>query len=161
MASAKGNAYYKLAKSLEPHKRNRYQPEELWEAALRYFDWIEKNPLKEEKVFSSGKRLNVSHMRAMTIVSFCVFAGISRETFDNYSKSDKYKPVTSLIRNIIFSQKFEGAAANLLNPSIIARELGLKEQADAEPFLELTAAFSLQPMLSECQTFASSENEVE
>jgi hypothetical protein len=36
----------------------------------------------------------------------------------------------ALIEDIIYNQKFEGAAAGLLKENIIARELGLKDQSD-------------------------------
>jgi len=129
-AAPKGNTYWKLAKGFAVGNEKKYQPSELWEKAIDYFEWVEKNPLKEEKVFGTGVRMTVNKMRAMTIISFCLFAEICKNTFELYCKDEAYLTITSRIRDIIYSQKLEGAAADLLNPSIIARELGLKEQLD-------------------------------
>ena len=130
MAAPKGNTYWKLAKGFAVGNEKKYQPEELWQKAIDYFEWIEKNPLKEEKVFGSGVSMKVNKMRAMTIVSFCLFAEIDRKAFDRYSEDEAYRHITTHIRDIIFSQKFEGAAAGLLESNIIARELGLNEKVD-------------------------------
>ncbi|HEX5150066.1 MAG TPA: terminase small subunit [Parafilimonas sp.] len=128
MAAAKGNQYYLLAKNFTKPKS--YEPQELWEIALQYFEWADKNPLKEEKVFGTGKRMTVSKMRAMTIIGFCNYANISRDTFNQYEKDEAYSDICSRIKNLIYQQKFEGAAADLLNPSIIARELGLADKQE-------------------------------
>ena len=40
--------------------------------------------------------------------------------------------VISRSETVIFQQKFSGAAADLLNANIIARDLGLKEQSQVE-----------------------------
>ena len=66
----------------------------------------------------------------MTILSFCLFADITHETWLNYKKNKDFFGVTTRIESTIKSQKFEGAAAELLNPNIIARDLGLKEKSD-------------------------------
>lgn len=50
-----------------------------------------------------------------------------------YKTNPEYKdfsPVITRIENILRTQKFEGAAAGLLNPNIIARDLGLVDRAD-------------------------------
>jgi hypothetical protein len=38
--------------------------------------------------------------------------------------------VTTRVDEIIRTQKFQGAAADLLNPNIIARDLGLSEKSE-------------------------------
>lgn len=43
-----------------------------------------------------------------------------------------FSDVTSRAEDIIYDQKFSGAAADLLNANIIARDLGLKEQSQVE-----------------------------
>jgi len=88
MAAPKGNTYWKLAKGFATGKQKKYTPDELWSKAIDYFEWIEKNPLKEEKVFGTGLKMKVNKMRAMTVVGFCIFAEISRELFllSNFSQ---------------------------------------------------------------------------
>lgn len=109
---------------------------DLWETACEYFEWVEDNPLLEEKIFhNSGEitRGTVSKMRPMTLDGFCVFAGITDQTYYNYrDKADDYLEVTRRIDGIMRTQKFAGAAAELLNPNIIARDLGLVDKKETD-----------------------------
>lgn len=108
-------------------------PEHLADACVQYFQWVEDNPLYEEKVFN-GKdgivRAQVAKMRAMTIDGLCIFLDISRRTWDGYREKADYLPVTTRAEEIIKAQKFAGAAADLLNANIIARDLGLAEKQE-------------------------------
>lgn len=132
MAAPRGNTYWKLAKGWGVGNDAAYTPGELWIKACEYFEWVEKNPLKEQKVFGSGLRMTVNKMRAMSQKAFCIFAQISYKTFDNYNDNEAYLHITARIKDIIFTQKFEGSAADLLNANIIARELGLAEKVTTE-----------------------------
>lgn len=115
-------------------------PEILWKSACEYFQWCEDNPLREEKVFHTAgiiTRANVAKMRAMTETGMCIFLGISSQTFRDYSqnKDERYKSyieVTRKIKEIIYNQKFSGAAAEMLNANIIARDLGLRDYQELD-----------------------------
>jgi hypothetical protein len=128
MAAPKGNAYYLLAVGFQKPKS--YLPDELSQKAIEYFEWNAKNPLIEQKVFGTGIRMNIKKLRAMSMVGFCNFASIDTDTFKNYEKQEEYFDICKSIRNIIYQQKLEGAAADLLNPSIIAREIGLADKTE-------------------------------
>lgn len=128
MAPPKNNTYYLLAKNFR--KPRSYKPGPLWKKAMDYFKWAHDNPLYEEKVFSNGKRMKVAKLRAMTITGFCLFACMTRDTFNRYEKDDAYSDICKQIKDIIYNQKLEGAAADLLNPAIIVRELGLADKKD-------------------------------
>lgn len=130
MALRKTNTYSRLAASYTCNSGNQFTPGSLWEKAREYFQWVEDNPLKEEKVFSSGKRLSINRIRAMTITGFCVFAGIDRSMYASFLRDEAYSTVTARIADVIYTQKFEAAAAGLLETSIVSRELGLREQTD-------------------------------
>lgn len=130
MAAPKGNTYWKLAKDWGIGADRKYTPDDLWTKALEYFRWVESHPLKEEKVFGTGLRMQVSKLRAMSIVGFCIFANIDRKTLSAYEADEAYLHITTRIRDIIYTQKFEGACADLLNSNIIARELGLTDRQD-------------------------------
>ncbi|WGM06648.1 terminase small subunit [Arsenophonus nasoniae] len=70
MAAPKGNRFWE-ARSSHGRKPVFENPEQLWQACCEYFEWIENNPLKEEKVFSYQGEIthtNISKMRAMTII---------------------------------------------------------------------------------------------
>ncbi len=114
-------------------KEPKYKPDALWEKALEYFQWIEDNPLLEEQLFAYQgiiTRQTVTKMHAMTYQGLELFLDISRQTWDNYRKNNDYLAVTNAIEKIIYEQKFSGAAATLLNPNIIARDLGLSDKRD-------------------------------
>lgn len=108
----------------------KYTPEELWDKAVEYFEWVDANPLKEARITASGKVRSVDKLRAMTIRGFCLFAGIDITTFMAYEKRNNFSYITTRIRDIIYQQKFEGASADLLNANIIARELGLANKQE-------------------------------
>ncbi len=129
MAAPKGNEYYKLAKGYGAKPKS-YLPGSLWRKAIEYFQWNALNPLKEQKVFGSGYTATVDKLRAMTIVGFCNYAAMSRDTFNEYEKQEAYSDICKRIKDMIYQQKLEGAAADLLNASIIAREIGLTEKQD-------------------------------
>ena len=134
MAAPKGNQFWKARSS---HGRNPiFETEEkLWEACIEYFEWVEENPLAEEKLFSyQGEivRGTISKMRAMTIDGLCVFLDICETTWTNYRQNDDFMRVTEQVDKIIRSQKFQGAAADLLNANIIARDLGLRDKSDTD-----------------------------
>ena len=69
-------------------------------------------------------------MRAMTIAGLCLFLGISHETWSNYRDKKDFIGVTTWAEQIIYNQKFTGAAADMLNANIIARDLGLSDKKD-------------------------------
>ena len=108
-------------------------PAELWEAACGYFAWAEENPLKVEKVFQNQGvivRAEVPKARVFTIQGLCLHLGISRDTFHKWSVATDTPLLQSAcqaIRDVIYAQKFEGAASDIFNPTIISRDLGLRD----------------------------------
>ena len=68
----------------------------------------------------------------MTIRAMCFFIGLSRQGWKEYSEKPDFSDIVKEIEDVIFSQKFEGAAADMLNANIIARELGLADKQQAE-----------------------------
>lgn len=134
MAAPKGNQFWK-ARSKSGRDKIFQSPENLWEAAEEYFQWTEDNPLKEGKATQfQGKFVHgeVNKMRAMTIYGFCRFVHINFKTWQLYQEREDFIHITDEIEGIIKEQKFTGAAADLLNANIIARDLGLKEQTEVD-----------------------------
>jgi len=107
-------------------------PHVLYESCVEYFEWIEANPMVEEKVgFSKGKtcRANVYHPRAMTIKGISSYLGITDKTWYDWRKNrEDLIGVIDWAEQIIWEQKFSNAAAGLLNANIISRELGLADK---------------------------------
>lgn len=139
MPAPTGNKFWELRSS---HGRNPIfkTSEEMWSAAQEYFEWVEENPLWEDKV-TSYKGINkhepVAKMRAMTIDGLCLFLDIGVQTWHDYKARKDFSEVTTRIENVIRSQKFAGAAAELLNPNIIARDLGLADKSEISGGLNL------------------------
>jgi len=125
--------YNKYWKFREKHGRDfKYSPDILWDEAEKYFEWVTSNPLMEEKQFAFQGKVtthNAPKMSAMTITGFCLFADITLQTLENYKANKDFIDIVTRIENIIKTQKFEGAAAELLNSNIIARDLGLTDNS--------------------------------
>ena len=127
MAAPEGNQFWRLRAKHGPNRKFK-NGDDLWAACCEYFEWVEDNPLIEEKVFASKGEIltyNCAKMRAMTITGLCVFLGIDLSTWRAWRSRDDLSPVITRVEAVIWDQKFTGAAADLLNHNIIAREIGL------------------------------------
>ncbi|TNE74984.1 DNA-packaging protein [bacterium] len=132
MAFQKGNQLYKL-RSKDGKDKVFEKPEDLFNACNEYFEWCEENPLQEEVVFHSQGNITkttVAKRRPFTLNGLCIFIDISLDGFYLYEKRDDYVGVTKKVREIIYNQKFEGAASGFFNANIIARDLGLADKSD-------------------------------
>ena len=132
MVAPKGNQFWKM-RSSHGRKPTFPDPETLWDACTEYFEWVDANPLLESRPFPYQGEVRhepVAKMRAMTLAGMFIFLDISRKTWDLYREREEYQEVTNRVDAIIRTQKFEGAAADLLNHAIIARELGLAERQE-------------------------------
>ncbi len=131
MAALKGNEYWKIR--TKDGRDKKLTPEELLTKANEYFGWCLDNPLKEETIVKykeDYELVGVSKMRPLTYEGMCNYIDIAVKTFNNYAHNKEYLPIVMRIRQIIYNQKFEGAASGFLNSNIIARDLGLKERTD-------------------------------
>ena len=127
MAAPPGNQFWKARTK---HGRDRLfaSSEALWEACCEYFEWVESHPLWETKLFSYQGEISegvIPKMRAMTIDGLCLFLDITYETWRTWRNENGFSEVVSRAERVIRDQKFSGAAAELLNANIIARDLGL------------------------------------
>jgi len=134
MPAPKGNQFWKARSS---HGRNPIfaDSEKLWDCCQEYFEWCEDNPLLEEKIFhNQGEvtRATIAKMRAMTISGLCIFLGICETTWSTYRDNKDFLVVITRAERVIYAQKFSGAAADLLNANIIARDLGLRDKLSSE-----------------------------
>lgn len=130
MAAPKGNRFWELRSK---HGRDKLfeTPELIWEAACEYFDWCENNPLISVE-YHSGKRRQVPKMRPFTMHGLCAYLDCNIAYFRTFKaqlpETDKdFNTVISKIEEIVYNQKFSGAAAGFLNANIIARDLGLQD----------------------------------
>lgn len=128
-----GNRFWEARSSAGPKPKFK-TAEALRKAVHEYFEWNEQNPLKEAKAFSYEGRITIAElpkMRAMTIRGLCIFLDISYQTWCDWRESrPDLSEVQREAEEIIYSQKFTGAAADLLNANIIARDLGLADKSE-------------------------------
>jgi hypothetical protein len=134
MAAPKGNRFWEARAK---HGRDLIfsSSEVLWTACCEYFVWADDNPLYETKAFAFQgvvTQESIPKMRAMTIDGLCLFLDISVDTWKLYTDREDFIGVTRKAENVIRSQKFSGAAADLLNANIIARDLGLTEKKELD-----------------------------
>ena len=114
-------------------KKKYTTPKKLWDAAVKYFEWCDQNPLIEQKAFCSQGEIHVAELekqRPYTINAMCIFIGISAKTFATYEKEETFSEVCEMIRETIYENKFSGAASGTMNATIISRELGLRDNVD-------------------------------
>jgi len=134
MAAPLGNRFWE-ARSSHGRKPIFSDPEQIWSAAVEYFQWVEDNPLYEEKCFAFQGTVtthDAPKMRAMTIGGLCLFLDIDVTTWREYRLNKDFSQVVTRVEEVIREQKFAGAAADLLNPNIIARDLGLRDSISNE-----------------------------
>ncbi len=110
-------------------------PNDMWERACEYFDWCDENSLPETKAFGYQGEVTygkVPHMRAMTQAGLCAFLNIGTSTFSDYKQKENFSAVILAIEQVMFEQKFTGAAAGMLKENIISRELGLADRQETK-----------------------------
>lgn len=127
----KNNQFWKERKH---HGRNKMfeTPEELWNAACEYFEWCDKTPLISVEYLGKDARMRkIPKMRAYTWTGLEFYLDIY--SLREYKTNDNYKDFSQVITRIghvMFTQKFEGAAAGFLNANLISSELGLSIKSE-------------------------------
>jgi hypothetical protein len=132
MSAPQGNKFW-TARSTHGRKPTFSDSDQLWDACCEYFDWVESNPLYEDKLVTfqgAASHEPVAKMRAMTIEGMCIFLDIGTQTWRDYRAKEGFSEVVKKVDDIIRTQKFQGASADLLNANIIARDLGLADKSE-------------------------------
>lgn len=134
MAAPKGNQFWKLRSK---HGRDKLfeTPDLLWEAACEYFQWCEDNPIKKNDFRGKDADEVIYELdRPFTLSGLCIYLGCSSQYFRNFEKNNKdsedFMAVITCVKEIIFTQKFEGASVGIFNANIIARDLGLTDKKE-------------------------------
>ena len=134
MAAPVGNTYWQYRKK---HGRDRVfsSPDELLETCIAYFEWVDENPLKKAEIVKYkdyAELMEVPICRAYTKQALADFCQVScYGTISEYKdRGEDFSKVITYVESRIYNQKFENAAGGLLNPNIIARDLGLVDKKD-------------------------------
>ena len=110
-------------------------PDQLWEACVQYFEYINDNPeMIAETVKFQGfaSVVGVPHRRNMSEDGLIDFLDICQKTWWNYKQNPDFLLVTEKVCRIIRTQKMDGAITGQFNANIIARELGLVDKQKHE-----------------------------
>lgn len=142
-ARRKESKYYMLRDRTTVGRTKKFtKGQDLWDAALKYFDDVDNNPLKETRVFGSGYTVDVDLQIPYTTKGFCLHVGIDYMTFSRYKKLNELPEptedeillcdVANQIDSILYTQKIEGATAGKFNHQIVALQLGLAAKVKSE-----------------------------
>ena len=113
-------------------------PEKLWELFKEYVKHEQSNPMKRiEYVGKDGNKVETPLETPITFEGFeCYLSdkGII-EDLGHYSANtdksyDSYRTIITRIRNNCFVHNFKGAAVGLFNANLIARKLGISDNAN-------------------------------
>ena len=104
-----------------------YTPEALEAKFEEYVEWVKANPVYINKV-SAGEIIAVPTQRPLTLVGFCQFAKISKDTFPRYE--DEFCDLLTHVRVAIEADQLEGALCGQYDSGIVARVLHLADRQD-------------------------------
>lgn len=144
-------------------------PQAMREAAEEYFNWCDAHPFYKAEAIKSGDMagtlMKVPVMRPYTYEGFLSYIDAGKEYWRQFKKEHPpdFSGIIDWISQTIYNQKFSGAAANLLNANIIARDLGLRDNVgisdpDGKP---LQTAVPIIKVYNTGPALAGSEDEIE
>ena len=122
-------------------------PQELWDFFCEYADRIINNPFKKNDFIKGGEFagviVQVDTIRPFTWQGFedylfekKVAFDIKKYRFNRDGAYDDFSPIITRIGEVIYSNKFEGAAVGAFNHNIIARDLGLVDKTSTSVHVE-------------------------
>jgi len=141
MGAPKGNNFWTKRTK---HGRDRIfkDPELLKKLCYEYFEHVNNNPLKEHDfVGKDAIEVYKEKTAPYTIQGLCIYLGVNNLYFRDFKKSLKVKEseidkdfslIITHVEDVIYNQKFSGAAAGFFNSTIISRDLGLKDKQAQE-----------------------------
>lgn len=160
MAAPKGNEFWKK-RSKHGRDKLFASPELLWQACEQYFRWCVNNPLMELEQVKNLQRpykdkgkwvrpsqfVELPKMRPFTIQGLCRYLDTNSLWFNEFEEAIKlslkdaekkddplikgFSIICLRVREIIYDQKFTGAATGFFNANIISRDLGLADKQEA------------------------------
>lgn len=138
MAAPKGNQFWKV-RSSHGVEAIFTEPDKMWDSACEYFEWVDDNPWEkvETRTKVNGEEYTTTPTeRPYTIGGLCVFLGVHTKYLNNFKTTKTYienkdfADIITRIEEIIYTQKFEGAAVGAFNATIMSRELGLTDKQE-------------------------------
>jgi hypothetical protein len=105
-------------------------PDELWAACAEFFAWVEENPIMDARVEVRGGReqeVRTPRPRIPTEGSLVIFIGARMDDWNAWAENPEFAPVVEAARGIITEIKMTHAAAGIMNPNFVARDLGMAD----------------------------------
>lgn len=134
MPAPKGNEFWKKRSK---HGRDKIfkTPEQLLEACYEYFEYQSQQTwVKIDYRGKDADRVELPVSSPFTLTGMCIFLGVNTQYFTDFSKicSKDFTLVITHVKEIIYTQKFEGATVGTYNSNIIARDLGLADSSNVK-----------------------------
>jgi hypothetical protein len=115
-----------------------HSPEDLWNAALAYFMWCDKNPMYKPELVKSGDNAgqiyNVPIDRPYTLRGLCLHMGVTQDYLYEVSKSkekNEYFFVVKTILDIVYTQVLENTLVGNYAQVAAIKHLRLDRQDDS------------------------------
>ena len=129
--------------------------EDIWNAACRYFELIDENPIFKPEFIRAGADVGKIFYnkipRPYSLASLCLHIGISRDYFYYMLNDggDEYKKVAQIILDVIMTRTYEYGLVGVYNPIIAGKITGNDEQKKLPPSINISVISSNSPQL--CQ----------
>jgi hypothetical protein len=150
MAATLGNQFWKLRSK---HGRGKLFADAslLWDAACEYFEWCQANPyIEKDWVGKDAYEVKREKERPFTLQDLCLYLDCNSAYFRVFKHQlpdgeEDFNTVITRIEEIIYAQKFRGAAVGIFNANIISRDLGLVDKKEQNVIVE-------QPLFNDVPT---------
>lgn len=141
MAAPLKNQFWKLRSK---HGRDKLfaSPDLLWKAACEYFEATDARKwVKKDWVGKDAIEVDRETAPPYTMEGLCLYLDCNLDYFNRFyralegkddQESKDFCHIVMRVKQIVYQQKFEGAAVGTYNPSIIARDLGLRDKVETE-----------------------------
>lgn len=113
-------------------KQHRYTPEQVFNLAVKYFEWAEENAIKSAETSSfQGQTYQdvINKPRIFTFNGLRLFCNWSRCAMEKWKKEPGFAEVMEFIESVIYEQKFQLAANGVVNSAFIAKDIGVDQPA--------------------------------
>lgn len=106
----------------------------------------------EAKVITNGKGegssveiVEVPKMRPFTTHGLCLYLDCNTAYFRQFKTncSEDFSTIIKQIEEVIYNQKFSGAASGFLNANLIARDLGLVDKKEVDNTVSVKQIFKI------------------
>lgn len=130
MASPSGNQFWKL-RSTHGRELIFSSPTILWEACCEYFESTDARKwVKKDWVGKDAHAVDRETQTPYTWSGLCLFLDIDVKTWALYENREDFIPICTRVRQIIITQKLEGATVGAFNPMIVSRDIGLVDKTE-------------------------------